>query len=134
MVFLFSFAQENVGDQSSKPPENDHRYTGTTSVLQACCAVTPEYGIPGDFVKTSTASLQIKISTNDAEIRTVYLELIIRGGRIGNKIAKRATRAKKAPKTKTAAPKTKTAAPKTSASKTKTAAPNTSASKTKTKK
>ena len=35
----------------------------TISVLQACCAVTTEYGIPGDFVKTSTASLQIKIST-----------------------------------------------------------------------
>ena len=35
----------------------------TISVLQACCTVTTEYGIPGDFVKTSTASLQIKIST-----------------------------------------------------------------------
>ena len=31
----------------------------TISVLQACCAVTTEYGI----VRTSTASLQIKIST-----------------------------------------------------------------------
>ena len=34
-----------------------------TISVQACCAVTTEYGIPGDFVKTSTASLQIKIST-----------------------------------------------------------------------
>ena len=35
----------------------------TISVLKACCAVTTEYGIPGDCVKTSIASLQIKIST-----------------------------------------------------------------------
>ena len=34
----------------------------TISVLQACCAVTTEYGIPNNFVKKSTASLQIKIS------------------------------------------------------------------------
>ena len=35
----------------------------TISVLQACCAVTTEYGIPSNFVRKSTASLQIKIST-----------------------------------------------------------------------
>ena len=35
----------------------------TISVLQACCAVTTEYGIPSEFVRKSTASLQIKIST-----------------------------------------------------------------------
>ena len=34
----------------------------TISVLQACCAVNTEYGIPSDFVRKSTASLQIKIS------------------------------------------------------------------------
>ena len=34
----------------------------TISVLQACCAVTTEYGIPSNFVRKSTASLQIKIS------------------------------------------------------------------------
>ena len=33
----------------------------TISVLQAYCAVITEYCIPSDFVKTSTASLQIKI-------------------------------------------------------------------------
>ena len=31
--------------------------------LQACCAVTTEYGIPSNFIRKSTASLQIKIST-----------------------------------------------------------------------
>ena len=35
----------------------------TISVLQACCAVTTEYAIPSGFVRKSTASLQIKIST-----------------------------------------------------------------------
>ena len=35
----------------------------TISVLQACCAVTTEYGIPSDFVRKPTASLKIKIST-----------------------------------------------------------------------
>ena len=35
----------------------------TISVLQACCAVTTEYGIPSDFVRKSTASFQIKNST-----------------------------------------------------------------------
>ena len=35
----------------------------TISVLQAYCAVTTEYGIPSDFVRKSTASLQIKISS-----------------------------------------------------------------------
>ena len=35
----------------------------TISVLQACCAVTTEYDIPRDFVRKSTASLKIKIST-----------------------------------------------------------------------
>ena len=35
----------------------------TISVLQACCAVTTEYGIPSNFVRKSTASLQVKIST-----------------------------------------------------------------------
>ena len=35
----------------------------TISVLQACCAVTPEYGIPSHFIRKSTASPQIKIST-----------------------------------------------------------------------
>ena len=35
----------------------------TISVLQACCAVTTEYGIPSNFIRKSTASLQIKIST-----------------------------------------------------------------------
>ena len=35
----------------------------TISVLQACCAVTTEYGIPSNVVRKSTASLQIKIST-----------------------------------------------------------------------
>ena len=35
----------------------------TISVLQACCAMTTEYGIPSDFVRKLTASLQIKIST-----------------------------------------------------------------------
>ena len=35
----------------------------TISVLQACCAVTTEYGIPSNFVRKSTASFQIKIST-----------------------------------------------------------------------
>ena len=35
----------------------------TISVLQACCAVTTEYGIPSNFISKSTASLQIKIST-----------------------------------------------------------------------
>ena len=35
----------------------------TISVLQACCAVTTEYGIPSDIVRKSTASLKIKIST-----------------------------------------------------------------------
>ena len=34
----------------------------TISVLQAYCAIT-EYAIPSDFVRKSTASLQIKIST-----------------------------------------------------------------------
>ena len=35
----------------------------TISVLQACCAVTTECDIPSDFVRKSTASLKIKIST-----------------------------------------------------------------------
>ena len=35
----------------------------TISVLQACCAVTTEYGIPSDIVRKSTASFKIKIST-----------------------------------------------------------------------
>ena len=35
----------------------------TISVLQACCSMTTEHGIPGDFVRISTASLQIKITT-----------------------------------------------------------------------
>ena len=35
----------------------------TISVLQACCAVTTEYGIPSNFARKSTASLQTKIST-----------------------------------------------------------------------
>ena len=35
----------------------------TISVLQACCAVTTEYGIPSEFVRKSTGSFQIKIST-----------------------------------------------------------------------
>ena len=35
----------------------------TFSVLQAYCAVITEYGIPSDFVRKLTASLQIKIST-----------------------------------------------------------------------
>ena len=35
----------------------------TISVLQACCAVTTEYGIPSNFIRKSIASLQIKIST-----------------------------------------------------------------------
>ena len=35
----------------------------TISVLQACYAVTTEYGIPSKFVRKSTLSLQIKIST-----------------------------------------------------------------------
>ena len=35
----------------------------TISVLQACCAVTTEYGIPSNSIKKSTASLQIEIST-----------------------------------------------------------------------
>ena len=35
----------------------------TISVLQACCAVTTEYGIPSNLIRKSTASLQIKIST-----------------------------------------------------------------------
>ena len=38
-------------------------HSSTISVLQACCAVTTEYGIPSNFVRKSTASLQIKIST-----------------------------------------------------------------------
>ena len=37
--------------------------TLTISVLQACCAVTTEYGIPSDIVRKSTVSLKIKIST-----------------------------------------------------------------------
>ena len=35
----------------------------TISVLQAYCAVTTEYGIPSNFVRKLTESLQIKIST-----------------------------------------------------------------------
>ena len=35
--------------------------TITISVLQACCAVTTEYGIHSNFVGKLTASLQIKI-------------------------------------------------------------------------
>ena len=35
----------------------------TISVLQACCAVTTEYGIPSGIVRKLTASLKIKIST-----------------------------------------------------------------------
>ena len=35
----------------------------TISVRNACCAVITEYGIPSDFVRKSTVSLQIKIST-----------------------------------------------------------------------
>ena len=35
----------------------------TVSVLKPCRAVTTEYGFPSDFVRKSTASLQIKIST-----------------------------------------------------------------------
>ena len=34
----------------------------TISVLQGYCAVITEYGIPSEFVRKSTASLQIKIS------------------------------------------------------------------------
>ena len=33
----------------------------TISVLQACCAVTTEYSIPSNFVRKSTALLQVKI-------------------------------------------------------------------------
>ena len=33
----------------------------TISVLQAYCALITEYGIPSNFVRKSTASLQIKI-------------------------------------------------------------------------
>ena len=47
----------------------------TISVLQACCAVTTEYGIPSDFVRKSTASLQIKIST--AQLNFSYRNVII---------------------------------------------------------
>ena len=34
----------------------------STVLLQAYCAVITEYGIPSDFVRKSTALLQIKIS------------------------------------------------------------------------
>ena len=40
--------------------EGTHKYL-TISVLQACCAVTTEYGIPSNFVRKSTALLKIKI-------------------------------------------------------------------------
>ena len=43
--------------------KNASKVVLTISVLQACCAVTTEYGIPSDFVRKSTRSLQIKIST-----------------------------------------------------------------------
>ena len=54
----------------------------TISVLQVCCAVTTEYGIPSDFVRKSTASLKIKISKskiinkdNEAQIKSLQRRL-----------------------------------------------------------
>ena len=47
----------------------------TISVLQACCAVTTEYGIPSDFVRKATASLQNKIST--AQVNFLNRNVII---------------------------------------------------------
>ena len=35
----------------------------TISVLEVYCALITEYGIPSDFVRKLTVSLQIKIST-----------------------------------------------------------------------
>ena len=35
----------------------------TIPVLEACCALITKYGIPSDFVRKLTASLQIKFST-----------------------------------------------------------------------
>ena len=46
----------------------------TISVLQAYCAVTTQYGIPSDFVRKSTASLQIKISA--AQLYFSYTNVI----------------------------------------------------------
>ena len=47
----------------------------TISVLQACCAVTTEYGIPSDFVRKSTASLQIKIQQHNLIFRIAGIHL-----------------------------------------------------------
>ena len=49
----------NTDGQSSKLQDT----ALTISVLQADCAVITEYAIPSDFVRKSTVSLQIKIST-----------------------------------------------------------------------
>ena len=45
----------------------------TISVLQACCAVTTEYSIPSNFVRKSTASLQITISTAQLNEQSDYI-------------------------------------------------------------
>ena len=47
----------------------------TISVPQAYCAVTTEYGILINFIRKSTASLQIKISTAQLKGNNINLGL-----------------------------------------------------------
>ena len=58
-----------------QPKHDYHTQYLTISVLQACSTLTTGYGIPSDFVRKSTASLQIKIST--AQLNFSYRNVII---------------------------------------------------------
>ena len=62
-IFRIAKARDKASKDFShtKQIKNGHGVVLTISVLQAYCAVITEYGIPSDFVRKSTASLQIKI-------------------------------------------------------------------------
>ena len=55
------------------PKKSKFDFSLTISVLQSYCAVTTEYGIPSDFVRKSTASLQIKISAAQLNFSNIYI-------------------------------------------------------------
>ena len=50
----------------------------TISVLQACGTVITEYGIPSDFVRKSTVSLQIKILTAQLNFSNRNIVIILK--------------------------------------------------------
>ena len=65
------------------------------SVLQACCTVITEYGIPSDFVRKSTELLQIKISTAQLNLSNGAIQVLRNadgGGRVSDFPEKSITR------------------------------------------